>query len=158
MILELDDRQFEVDVETTRLYSEQEAAGHCDCGYCRNYYACVDETFPGLRPFLGQFGLNIEAPEQLMPFEPTELLVVYAVSGKITRAGERPLSVDAVTVTSESAWEAGINTECPQPYFTLSVGPVEVPWVLEEPMEGIRSPANLPSFLQRMRRFILRKS
>lgn len=63
MILELDDWQFELDVETTRLYSEQEVAVHCDCGYCRNYYACVAETFSGLRPFLGQFGLNIKAPE-----------------------------------------------------------------------------------------------
>ena len=71
MILEYADWQFDVDVAATREHTLKNASDHCMCAYCRNYYETVDTAYPNLRPFLEQFGVNIEGPSELMPFEPT---------------------------------------------------------------------------------------
>ena len=52
MILQIDDWKFDIDMERTMEYSAKEAAEHCDCAYCRNFYAAVDEHCSDLRPFL----------------------------------------------------------------------------------------------------------
>jgi hypothetical protein len=44
---------------------------------------------------------------------------------------------------------------CPEPYFALNTGFMELDWVLEEKMEDVASPANEPSFLQDMTNRIL---
>ena len=46
------------------------------------------------------------------------------------------------------------------PYFVLWVGPMNLPWVLDEPLEEeeIVSPANQPSFLKRMWNWLLNRS
>ena len=150
MIISIEDWVFDVDMTATMEYSAREAAEHCDCGYCRNFYASVGETYPQLRPFLAQFGLDIEAPEELMPFDPTLYLSCYAVEGHIVKKGSPLIMVDGVKVMPETAKDAMINCGMRAPYFVLSVGPITLPWVLDEPMEDVISPANLPSFLKRM--------
>ena len=72
MIIELFDWKFDVDVERTMARSALEAAEHCDCAYCRNFYATVDEENPELRYFLAEFGLDIEAPDVLYPYDISE--------------------------------------------------------------------------------------
>ena len=150
MILSIDDWIFDVDMATTMAYSAKEAAEHCDCAYCRNFYAAVDDIYPQLRQFLAQFGLDLEAPEELMPFEPTLYLACYAAEGRIVKRGQPLIMVDGVKVMPESAQDAMINSGLHAPYFVLSVGPMTLPWVLNEPMEEVVSPANEPSFLKKM--------
>lgn len=160
MILQIDDWKFDIDLERTMAYSAAEAAEHCDCAYCRNFYAAVDSAFSGLRPFLAQFGLDIEAPDELMPLTATHMIALYAVSGRILSYGKSPILQCGVPIAPEP-WEASmIATQCPRPIFVLSIGAFDLPWVLDEPLveEEIVSPANQPSFLKRMLDKVLRSA
>ena len=58
MILKVNDWIFDIDEEKTKEHSSFALRSHCICGYCVNYYTCVDETYPGLKPFLEQFLLE----------------------------------------------------------------------------------------------------
>lgn len=160
MTLEMEGWKLEVDLTATMSYSAAEAAEHCTCAYCRNFYGAIDSVSPGLRPFLAQFGVDIEAPDELMPFAATNVMVLYAVSGRIREKGIHPLLQDGVRIDPEDPEEAMINTGCPTPYFVLSVGPLELPWVLDEPLEEdeVLSPANEPSFLRKMMYKLLKRT
>ena len=152
MILRLGDWCFDVDLDVTAVHSAAEAAEHCDCGYCRNFYAAIDSNYPDFRQFFAQFGLNIEAPERLMPLTPTTYLAFYTVKGNIIQQGNSDLDVNGILVTAKQELEKdGIWVDC----FSLSVGPFVLPWVLDEPTEEIVSPANLPAFLESMEETVL---
>lgn len=133
---------FRVDREATRERTTKNAAEHCECAYCRNYYQAVAAAHPRLAPFLQEFGININGPSELMPFEPTLMLACYRIQGQILQWGKEELHVDGVPIVVETG---DIGT------FLLWVGELEVPWLQEEPMEDVVSPANLPEFLERMR-------
>lgn len=160
MILQIDDWKFDIDMAATMEYSAAEAADHCTCAYCRNFYATVDSVYPDLRPFLARFGLDIEAPDELMPYTSTLVTNLYAVSGRIVQACGNPFVVNGVTVTPRTSEWAKINTECQKPYFVLEVGIMDLPWVLDEPLEEseIISPANQPAFLKRMWNKLLKRT
>lgn len=158
MILQIEDWKFDIDMVRTMEYSSTEAAEHCDCAYCRNFYAAVDEKYPALRPFLAQFGVDIEAPVELMPYDINEEMFydgVYVISGSIIRSGA-PIVVDDISI--QPTLETDVNHTCPSPCFALNVGTVILPWVLDEPMKDTVSPANLPSFLGKMWRRLLGKA
>ncbi len=159
MLVLVDNWEFEVDMTATMAYSAQEAASHCDCAYCRNFYAAVDVAYPQLRPLLARFGLDIEAPDELMPFTATNVLCLYAVCGRITKIGTASLMIDGVRIDPEERSISMINTDCPEPLFVLSIGPFDLPWVLEEPLveEDIVSPANEPGFLRKMWKRIMKR-
>lgn len=141
MILKMADWRFRVHPESTRLHTTRNASDHCECAYCRNYYEAIELVHPALRNFLAEFGVNIAGPSELMPFEPTLMLACYRVQGEILQWGKTELSVDGVSITPESS-EDGT--------FLLWVGDVQLPWIQEEPVEEVVSPANLPEFLERM--------
>ena len=141
MILEFADWRFRVDVEATRERTTQNTFDHCECGYCKNYYDTIARIFPQLRTVLAEFGVNIEGPSELMPFEPTLMLACYRVQGEIVQWGQAELFADGIPIIPEAA-DNGT--------FFLWVGEVELPWVQKEPAEDVISPANLPEFLERM--------
>jgi hypothetical protein len=147
MIIKVDDWVFDVDLDTTMVYSAQEAQEHCTCGYCRNFYTAVDGVYPGLRPFLAQFGVDIEAPDQLIPYEPTLMDGFYAISGRVIRFGSKPMFIDGLSICVADSDDLHVNVCCPEPYFVLNTGLMELPWVLDEKMEDVVSPANDPDFL-----------
>lgn len=141
MILEFADWRFRVDVESTMERTTQYSLDHCGCDYCKNYYDAVDRTYPHLRSFLTQFGINIEGPSELMPFEPTLMLACYRVDGEILEWGKTELFISGIPVVPETS-ENGT--------FLLWVGELELPWIQEINVEDVISPANLPEFLARM--------
>ena len=141
---------------TTMAYSAREAADHCDCAYCRNYYCAVD---PQLRALLASFGLYLEAPDELMPYDLLDQMQYegyYAVAGKILRTGKESLACANAVVTPCEDRDLHIHTGILEPYFLLHVS-VLLPWVLEEPMQEVLSPANEPSFLKKMWARLLEK-
>ena len=151
MLLQIDDWEFDIDMKATMEYSTNETADHCTCAYCRNFYVTIDEIYPKLRPFLAQFGINVEAPDELMPFDlPNQMNYdgVYVVSGKILATGRSLLCVDGVQIAPE--YDSQINHPQLHPCFYLTVNDIQLPWVLEEPMNDVISPANFPSFLKKM--------
>ena len=141
MILNIFDWSFDVDIEATEVHTTKNSADHCTCAYCKNYYEAVHRTYPELVAFLGQFGVNIFGPSELMPFEPTYLLACYRIHGSILQWGCKALSAGDVRITVETA-DNGT--------FFLWVGEMELPWLQEEDCDEVVSPANLPEFLERM--------
>ena len=162
MILQIADWKFDIDTERTMEYSAAEAAEHCDCAYCRNFYAAVDQYYPQLRPFLARFGLDIEAPDELMPYDYMGKMYydgVYMVCGRILQTGASPMEISDLTICATAGdGQIRINHHCPQPYFALDVGTIELLWVLDEPIENVVSPANFPDFLKKMWNKLLRKA
>lgn len=140
-MVSLYDWQFQVDREATKEKTDANARDHCTCGYCRNFYENVSKSCREILPFLGRFGINVEGPSELMPYEPTLLLACYRVTGKILRWGTVPLRAGRVPVS------VGAGTDGS---FLLWVGELRVPWTQGEPEEDVVSPANLPEFLERM--------
>ena len=141
MILKLGDWRFRVNVEATAERTRKYSYEHCQCSYCKNFYDSIDIAYPELRPVMEQFGVNLEGPCELMPFEPTLMLACYRVDGEILQWGKAQLSVKGVTLLPEAGDE---NT------FLLWVGEVQLPWLQEEAVEEVVSPANLPEFMERM--------
>lgn len=141
MEIQILDWKFSVDVDATFAHTLKNSADHCECGYCRNYYDCVDMVYPDLRHFLSQFGIVLEGPSELMPFEPTIILACYRVHGEIISWGQEPLFADTIPI----AIGAGEDDT-----FLLWVGEMVLPWGLNEPVEEVVSPANTPDFIERM--------
>lgn len=143
MVLTIADWQFQVDPVSTTQRTIQNSTDHCLCAYCRNYYDTVDAAHPRLRQVLGKFGITMEGPSEVMPLEPTIILACYRVQGQILRKGETRIYVDNVRLFPEEGDDES---------FLLWVGAMELPWVQDEPVEDVLSPANDPEFLERMAR------
>ncbi len=141
MILSIDDWVFDLDLDRTMEHSSIISHDHCECGYCRNFYESVDEAVAELRPFLAQFGAQPEGPVQLMPFEPTLCLAFYRIYGNIIQWGKECLFAgDMHVVVSPDEKDS----------FILEVGEIALPWVLDEDVDEVISPANEPEFMDRM--------
>lgn len=153
MILQLDDWKFDVDMARTMEYSAAEAADHCQCAYCRNFYAAMDQHLPELRSLLAQFGIDAEAPETLYPYDVQKDLMwyegEYVVFGSILEKGKLPLNCNGNHLFLIEPMEDD-EYQLPQPLFLLSFEIAELPWILEEPMKDVISPANEPFFLKKM--------
>lgn len=146
MTINLGDWQFRVNPEATMEYTTQCSLDHCTCAYCRNFYETADLVNPTLRPVLSRFGIYLNGPCEVMPFEPTLVAACYRVTGQITRQGTSFLHIDDIPLRPEKADE---NT------FFLWIGPMELPWHQDESMDDVVSPANQPEFLDRMMRRLL---
>ena len=141
MILEAGDWRFRVEVEKTRERTSKYSFEHCQCSYCKNFYEAIDLAHPALRPVMEQFGVHLEGPCELMPFEPTLMLACYRIDGQILQWGQSSLSVNGISLVPEAGDEET---------FLMWVGEMEIPWLQKEPVEEVVSPANLPEFLARM--------
>lgn len=141
MILKVVDWRFRVDVDATREHTQKNSSDHCDCAYCRNYYDAMELMFPNLRSFLEEFGIDYRGPSELMPFEPTLMLACYRVHGSILQWGREALVLQGIPILPEAADENS---------FFLWVGELDIPWLQEEAVEDVVSPANLPEFMERM--------
>lgn len=151
MIVQVSDWVFEVDVSATMAYSAHVWEDHCTCGYCRNFYETLDGEYPSLMPFLKQFGMNSLTPEEMSPVEPTLCIVSYCISGTIVKRGIYPVDTGEVVFTV-STHEENPLYELPfgKPFFVLTTRLLELPWVLDEDMDEVISPANEPEYMQRM--------
>ncbi len=141
MVITLADWKFQVDVEKTREYTQICSLDHCLCPYCRNFYENLHKAHPTLGPVLERFGVGLEGPCEVMPFEPTLLMACYRITGQILRTGESFLHVDKVPLRPEPADERT---------FFLWIGELELPWTQSEDPDEVVSPANQPEFLDRM--------
>lgn len=141
MIIQVDDWQFDVDVDYTRKYNQTIA--QCQCSYDRNYYAAVDKLFPEVRSFLAQFGVDVTHPEEIFSVdqddEPINYMSWYTVKGKILQLGGYEIDIGPVHILPQHRNEVMLpNPDCdkddPESYFVLSFLDINLPWVLDEPM------------------------
>ncbi len=149
MILTVNDWTFDIDLPRTRDHAAFAALDHCTCAYCENYYRTVRAVAPELQAFLEPFGVDIDGPVEMWPFEPTFCLTGYRVFGRILRIGKGPMMAGTVPVSAQQR---------DGDWFSLEVGELELPWVLNEDPEEVISPANEPEFLDRMYRKWLERS
>ena len=80
-----------------------------------------------------------------MPFTATNILCAYAIEGKILQFGNPIKRFGDISIYAENPDTAMVPVhQVKMPYFILWVGPMDLPWVLEEPLieEEIVSPAN----------------
>ena len=145
MILGIEDWVFDIDPEKTSAHSAFALESHCTCGYCENYYRSVEFVCPGLKPLLERFFVEIQGPSRMYPFEPDLCLLGYKVYGTIVRYAAGPIMVDGIPVMPVPL-EEGL--------FLLEVGEISLPWVLEEDMDDVISPANEPEYLEEMYRIM----
>lgn len=151
MILQIADWVFDVDVPATMAYSAAVWEDHCTCGYCRNFYETLDKAYPTIKPFLKQFGMNSLTPEEMSPIEPTLCMVSYCISGTIVKQGIYPLDTgEAVLTVSTHAEYPIYEPPFGKPFFVLTTGLLELPWVLDEDMDQVISPANEAEYMERM--------
>lgn len=141
MVISLADWQFSVDLDATMEYTHKCSLDHCTCPYCQNFYDNMDQAEPTLSPVLSKFGIYLNGPCEVMPFEPTLVAACYRITGKILSRGESRLHINDVPLRPEDADD---NT------FFLWVGPMDLPWTQEEDMYEVLSPANQPEFMDRM--------
>ena len=147
MVITLADWQFSVDVDATLEYTHKCSLDHCTCPYCKNFYENIDRAEPSLRPVLSRFGIFLNGPCEVMPFEATLVAACYRVTGQIQNRGASELHVNGIPIRPE---EADDTT------FFLWIGPMELPWTQEEEMDEVLSPANQPEFLDRMMHRLLK--
>lgn len=159
MIIRIADWVFDADIPATMAYSAAVWEDHCTCGYCRNFYETLDGAYPSLKSFLKQFGMNSLTPEEMSPIEPTLCIISYCISGTIVKRGIYPLDSGEV-VFSVSTHEENPLYEPPfgKPFFVLTSGLLELPWVLDEDMNEVISPANEPEYMQRMMNRLLQNA
>ena len=150
MIITIQNWIFDVDIEATAEYCANVIADPCQCGYCRNFRSAVNHIYPSLDRFLKQFGSAVDAPEELMPYEPTVFEASYCISGTILSYDHTPIDCDNCQIWVLPSEQTDYETQCPQPYFVFRTGCLELPWVLDEDMDEVVSPANEPEYLQRM--------
>ena len=139
MFLEFSDWLFAADIPANRLYSAEERECRCNCAYCRNFYKTVDGKYPNLRYFLSRFGMDLEAPESLVPITHEVYQGSYIVQGRILRNGSLPIFVDDIAITAEDDAESG--------FFTLHIGLMNLPWVLSEDPRQLTPPVSLHDML-----------
>ena len=149
MVLQIDDWIFRVDMEKTKEHSSFVSSEHCTCGFCENYYRTILGVCPGLKEYLYQFGILVDAPSEMYPIDRTLYLSGYRVFDEILHFGVAPMMVDGVPVTAEPVDDMN---------FLLEVGEVELPWILAEDWEDVISPANEPEFLEKMYRKLIRRN
>ena len=149
MILQIDGWKFQVFSVATRKYYAKEYAEHCSCAYCRNFYAAVDGKYPQLRGFLDRFGVHVEAPDEMISFRPTLCSNYYSVCGEILERGEEPIELGGITV-EPMAWEEAMTDTDLDPCFFLYVSTMDLPWVLDEPMEKAVSSAKEQDAISRL--------
>lgn len=158
MIFTVEDWILDVDVAATREYSQKNLREHCECGYCRNFYGTIDGYASKLRPFLAQFGADVEAPVDFLPVEPTLCMVSFAVCGKITQKGTGAIDLGGCTLVVETQDTVDYKLSCPQPWFVFTTDYLELPWILDEDPDEVISPANEPECLERMWKKLLEKA
>lgn len=152
MRLTIEDWVFETDITANMTLSAQEAAEHCTCGYCRNYYEAVPRMLPNLPAFLGQFGLCFDAPDELMPYEVGADIWYdgcFAVSGTILRKGQSAIEIDGIRIFPSAENLHNVNHCCHSPCFFLILEDISLPWILKEALNEVESPAGKRSIFDK---------
>jgi len=150
MILKVGDWIFDVDIPATMEYSAHIASDPCGCGYCRNFRKTIDYAYPQLNGFLKQFGMSSLTPEEMSPIEPTLCNAFYCISGSVIKHGVYPIDLNGVVLSVPDEPDPLYNPPFGKPFFVFDTRLLDLPWVLDEDMNEVISPANEPEYLQRM--------
>ena len=141
MAIRFDDL-FDVDLAATMTYSAQEAAEHCTCAFCRNFYAALDRYTPEVRPFLAWFGVDAEAPDHMIPELCDDGFVGYQPEYMVFGKMRGNTSIEIMVGNTRALFEkTGEGTD----RFVITLLDLKFPWVMVEPMDETEFPfAGIP--------------
>jgi hypothetical protein len=86
----------------------------------------------------------------MSPIEPTLCLVSYCIGGRIVKRGIFPIDLGGVVLSVPEEPDPLYHPPCGASFFVFNTGLLELPWVLDEDMDEVISPANEPEYMQRM--------
>lgn len=136
MILKLEGKELEVDIEKNKKYYI--ANSLCDCVGCRNFYIQANEKYPLLKDFLEKFSVDISKPDEIAWGDITEdelnyLVVHYTVSGKILDTDKYEIDIADTTFLSLVIENGYVpNNRKTEDYFIISVYGILLPYILGE--------------------------
>lgn len=137
MILELEGKKFDLDIEKTKKYYTTHSL--CNCVGCRNFYMQSKQKFPLLNIFLEKFGVDISKPDEIVwgdviDDELDYMVVYYTVNGKILETDQYEIDISDTTFLSIIVENGYIpNNQETDDYFIVSVYGIVLPYILEEP-------------------------
>lgn len=139
--IEIDEWKFSVDVEKTKEYYKTHSL--CECAYCRNFYAQIDEKLPELKKFLSEFGVDVSRPDEICSCTYEEEIdyyaVHYSVCGGITKDSSYEIDIyDNLFLSILVSDGCGVPNKQTGKCFTFSVMQIQLPWVLDEPFPDTR--------------------
>ena len=158
MILQFADWVFDVDIPATMDYSAHIASDPCACGYCRNFRQTIEGEYPELKAFLEQFGMDCKTPEEMSPIEPTLCMASYCIGGSVVKRGIFPIDLGGVVLSVPEHPDPLYHPPCGIQFFVFNTGFLDLPWVLDEDMDEVISPANEPEYMERMMKRLLENS
>ena len=135
--IEIDDWKFSVDVEKTKAYYKNISL--CDCPNCRNFNVQIEERFPKLKDFLEEFGVDVSRPDESSSVELEDtidyLSVDYTVCGEIIEESKKEICISDNICVGIFVYNDSISpNEQTGGHFIFSVSKLELPWVLDEPL------------------------
>ena len=158
MILQISDWIFDVDIPATMEYSAHIASDPCGCGYCRNFRQTIEVEYPQLKVFLEQFGMSSQTPEEMSPIEPTLCIASYCIGGSIVKRGVFPIDLGGVVLSIPESPDPLYHPPFGTSFFVFDTGLLDLPWVLDEDMDEVISPANEPEYMERMMNRLLQNT
>lgn len=139
-IIEKDGYVFDVDIEKTKEYYASKTL--CDCDECKNYYRQAENTFPKLKNFLSDFGIDIACPEEICSTykkgRVDYYVVAYTAVGECVKCGEYEFDIEDgglflnLVVNKNPVYP---NEQEDRQCFEIVVYNISLPWVLETPHE-----------------------
>ena len=142
-IIEKEDYIFDVDIEKTKEYYATTTV--CDCDECQNYHRQVANTFPKLKNFLLDFGIDIARPDEICSTYNKGVVdyhaVTYTAVGECIKFGKYEFDMEdgglfinlVINKTPVFPNEQG-DRQC----FEIFIYNIRLPWVLETPHEEER--------------------
>ena len=139
-IIKKEDYVFDVDVEKTKEYYSSKTL--CDCDECRNFYRQAENTFPKIKDFLLDFGIDIVRPEESCSTYDKGKVSYHAVSytaiGECIQCGQYEFDIEDgglflnLVINKNPVFpHEQEDRQC----FEIVVYNIELPWVLETPHE-----------------------
>lgn len=114
-------------------------AGGCDCAYCRNFLAAVEQLPKDVRNFMDSLGVDLRKPDEAVQNEPRAdglhwYSAWYHLSGTLVEEG-----VETALAENCTYWFQSVSylqaAHFPTPHFQLNLE-LCLPWLLEEPWDG----------------------
>lgn len=139
-IVEKEDYVFNVDIEKTKEYYATRTL--CVCEECQNFYRQAEDTFPKLKSFLLNFGIDVAQPDEICSIYYKGNVEYYAVAytavGECLQCGEYEIDIEdgglflSIVINKNPVYP---NEQEDRRCFEIVVYNIRLPWVLETPHE-----------------------
>ncbi len=138
MLLEIEGKKFNVDIEKTKEYYAMHSL--CDCIGCRNFCEQIAYKYLQVNDFLKQFGVDISKPDELAWVDLSDDILdyhfaAYTVRGSIFEQDKYEIDIQDNTFVSIVADNnhAPPNEQKSDDYFVLMVYGIQLPYIINEP-------------------------